>query len=401
MIKSVRVVNFKSLAAVTIPLGHFTCLVGMNGAGKSTVLQALDFLSQLMRGDVQGWLDQRGWSAADLRCKLRKDSNITFTVSFSTSGGGLLTWIGVFNRSDLRCSHESAYLGDGKGATTLLRLGSQTYTWDGKGSQNIAFEYQGSILSVLKDSELPAPLLEFRDALRRVRSLELLSPEKLRKSARVSEHDIGAGGEKLSAYLDNIKGDRKVKLVELLQKFYPALVDFKITSQKSGWKKLSVFEQFGSQKLETDALHLNDGLLRILAVLTQADADRSLLLLDELENGINQEIVEMLVDTLLQSPQQLLVTTHSPLLLNYFPDDVARKAVQFLYKTPQGETRRRGFFSIPRIAEKLNAMGPGDAFVDTDLRLLAQECIDADERDEAAIRAEEQVESDAIDSGDA
>lgn len=400
MIKSVRVVNFKSLAAVTIPLEHFNCLVGMNGAGKSTVLQALDFLSQLMRGDVQGWLDQRGWSAADLRCKLRKESNITFNVSFSTAGGAVLTWIGVFNRSDLRCSQESAYLGNGKGATTLLRLSGQTYAWEGKESQNIAFEYQGSILSALKDSELPAPLLEFRDALRRVRSLELLSPEKLRKSARVSEHDIGAGGEKLSAYLDNIKGEQKVRLVELLQKFYPALVDFKITSQKSGWKKLSVFEQFGSQKLETEALHLNDGLLRILAVLTQADADRSLLLLDELENGINQEIVEMLVDTLLQSPQQLLVTTHSPLLLNYLPDDVARKAVQFLYKTPQGETRRRDFFSIPRMADKLSAMGPGDAFVDTDLRLLAQECIDLDERHEAAIREEEQAESDATDPGD-
>lgn len=396
MIKSVRVVNFKSLAAVEIPLGHFNCLVGMNGAGKSTVLQALDFLSQLMRGDVQGWLNQRGWSAADLRCKLRTESNITFNVSFSTSGGAVLTWIGVFNRSDLRCSQESAYLGDKKGASTLLRLSSQTYAWEGKESQSIAFEYQGSILSALKDSELPAPLLEFRDAMRRVRSLELLSPDKLRKSARASEHDIGAGGEKLSAFLDNIKGEQKVKLVELLQKFYPALVDFKITSQKSGWKKLSVFEQFGTQKLETEALHLNDGLLRILAVLTQADADRSLLLLDELENGINQEIVETLVDTLLQSPQQLLVTTHSPLLLNYLPDEVAREAVQFLYKNPQGETRIRRFFSIPRLSTKLDAMGPGDAFVDTDLKLLTAECIADDERHEAAMRAQENAEAAAM-----
>lgn len=401
MIKSVRVVNFKSLAAVTIPLGHFNCLVGMNGAGKSTVLQALDFLSQLMRGDVQGWLDRRGWTAADLKCKLRTELNITFNVSFVTAAGGTLTWIATFNRTDLRCTQESAYLMEGDGVTTLLRLNAQTYALNGKEGQAIAFEHQGSILSALKDSEVPAALLEFRDALRRVRSLELLSPDKLRKSARVSEHDIGQGGERLSAYLDNIKGDRKTRLVELLQKFYPALVDYKITSQKSGWKKLSVFEQFGAQKLETEALHLNDGLLRILAVLTQADADRSLLLLDELENGINQEIVEMLVDTLLQSPQQLLVTTHSALLLNYLPDDVAHEAVQFLYKTPQGETRCRSFFSIPRMAAKLDAMGPGDAFVDTDLRLLAQECIEMDERHEAAVRAEKQAESDATGSGDA
>jgi len=277
----------------------------------------------------------------------------------------------------------------------VLRLNAQTYALDGRERQTIAFEYQGSILSALKDSEVPAALLEFRDALRNVRSLELLSPDKLRKSARVSEHDIGQGGERLSAYLDNIRGDRKTKLVKLLRKFYPALVDYKITSLRSGWKKLSVFEQFGAQKLETEALHLNDGLLRILAVLTQADADLSLLLLDELENGINQEIVETLVDTLLQSPQQLLVTTHSPLLLNYLPDDVAREAVQFLYKTPQGETRCRSFFSIPRMAAKLNAMGPGDAFVDTDLRLFAQECVEMDERDEAAMRAQEQADADA------
>ena len=373
----------------------------MNGAGKSTVLQALDLLSQLMRGDVQGWLDRRGWSAADLKCKLRKESNIGFRVSFTTSSGHFLTWIGVFNRSDLRCSQESSYLGDGESAITLLRSNSQTFHLEGKPSQSIAFEYQGSILSALKDAELPAALLEFRDALRRMRSLELLSPHLLRKSARVSEHDIGSGGEKLSAYLDNIKGERKAALITLLQKFYPTLVEFKITSQRSGWKKLSVFEQFGAQKLETDALHMNDGLLRILAVLTQAESDRSLLLLDELENGINQEIVETLVDTLLQSPQQLLVTTHSPLLLNYLPDAVARDAVQFLYKTPQGETRVRRFFSIPRMSAKLDAMGPGDAFVDTDLRLLAQECIDLDDKAEAAIRAEEQAEADASRAGGA
>ena len=150
-----------------------------------------------------------------------------------------------------------------------------------------------------------------------------------------------------------------------------------------------MLEQFGAQKLETEALHLNDGLLRILAVLTQAESDRSLLLLDELENGINQEVVETLVDTLLKSPQQLLVTTHSPLLLNYLPDDVARSAVQLLYKTPAGETRIRPFFAIPRIAAKLEAMGPGDAFVDTDLRLLAQECIEMDAR----ARAQEQAEA--------
>lgn len=56
MIKSIRIINFKSIAAMTLELGPFNCLVGMNGAGKSTVLQAFDFLSHLMLGDMDAWL---------------------------------------------------------------------------------------------------------------------------------------------------------------------------------------------------------------------------------------------------------------------------------------------------------------------------------------------------------
>ena len=128
-----------------------TVFAGRNGAGKSTVLQALDFLSQLARGDIEGWLEQRGWSAADLRCKLRKESNITFTVSFQVTTGEKITWNASFNRTDLRCSRESVYLGASEGSGFLLRSSEQAFQLEGKPSQNIAFEYQGSILSALKD----------------------------------------------------------------------------------------------------------------------------------------------------------------------------------------------------------------------------------------------------------
>ena len=88
-----------------------------------------------------------------------------------------------------------------------------------------------------------------------------------------------------------------------------------------------------------------------------------------------------------------LAADGSPLLLNYLPDEVACNAVQLLYKTPEGETRRREFFKIPRIADKLRVMGPGDAFVDTDLKLLTQECIELDRQQEASRQAEELAES--------
>lgn len=374
MIELIRIKNFKSLSEVSLVLDKFNCLIGMNGAGKSTILQALDFLSQMMLGQVQEWLDTRGWKSHDLNCKLSKESNLTFGVKYKTSTGQELKWIGIFNRVNLRCTSEAISV-DGE---KIFHAVAQSFQFKGKAKQDISFVFQGSLLSVLKDSELSDPVKEFRDALRKIRSLELLSPQMMRKRARSNDQDIGAGGEKLSAYLHSIKGEHRDRLLSMLKGFYPNLLDFKITSQKAGWKKLSVIEAFQDQKLETEATHLNDGLLRILAVLAQSESDRSLILLDEIENGINQEIVEKLVDTLVASPQQMLVTTHSPLILNYLDDDTAKKSVQFIYKTPQGLSKIRHFFEIPRIGEKLRYMGPGDAFVDTDLEALTQECIELD-----------------------
>lgn len=61
MIDRVHFENFKSLADVTIDLGRFTVLVGPNGCGKSSVLQAMHLHSQtgLERGEAPGTAQRR------------------------------------------------------------------------------------------------------------------------------------------------------------------------------------------------------------------------------------------------------------------------------------------------------------------------------------------------------
>lgn len=41
-IESVRIENFRSFKDETIKLNNYTCFVGVNGSGKSTVLNALN-----------------------------------------------------------------------------------------------------------------------------------------------------------------------------------------------------------------------------------------------------------------------------------------------------------------------------------------------------------------------
>ena len=36
----------------------FTCLIGLNSAGKSTILQSIDFISQQMHGNISDWLER-------------------------------------------------------------------------------------------------------------------------------------------------------------------------------------------------------------------------------------------------------------------------------------------------------------------------------------------------------
>lgn len=375
MIFDVEIRNFKSLADFKLRLEKFTCIVGLNGAGKSSILQAIDFITQLMHGDIDRWLDRRGWQVGDLTSKFNAGSNITLTVRYRLKDESYLRWMGTFNRTSRSCSREDIvhFRKDGSRISMLLRVGSQRYQLGEGDLQTVDFDYQGSILSILRSEVLPPEVQLFRDSLRKVRSLELLSPHLMRANARNSEVDIGVGGEKLAAYLYGIKGEQKAHLFNLLKNFYPQLVDFRVKQLTAGWKRLVVEEKYGEKTIETEAKHINDGLLRILAVLAQTDSDNSLLMLDEVENGINPEIVEKLVELLQDCAHQVIITTHSPMILNYLSDDVAEKSMQFVFRGQDGGTRVLPFFSNSRMKNKLSVMGPGEVFVDTDLTQLSEE----------------------------
>jgi ABC-type multidrug transport system ATPase subunit len=175
---------------------------------------------------------------------------------------------------------------------------------------------------------------------------------------------------------------KRQKLVGLLRKVYPRLQGISVKSLRSGWKQIEINEKYKGHEsgltpsMVTEARHINDGMLRVIAILAELESENRFLLFDEIENGINPELVEFVVTLLVDAKQQILVTTHSPMILNYLEDDVAREGVIYLYKTKQGYTESIPFFSIPSLSKKLQVMGPGEAFVDTNLTELAKEIAD-------------------------
>jgi predicted ATPase len=380
-VSKIKVNNFKSLVDFEMGLAKFTCLVGLNGSGKSTVLQFVDFLCQLVRGEVRAWLKERNWANLDLVAWRAESTPISFAVEMADAAGAPAgRWAGTFDPAALRCETELFEFGDTRFEVVDLAFLSRRPNAQGKAEERrheITMEYEGSILSKVRSEFLPGPVAAFRDFFRSARTLELLSPGLMRQMTRGPAGTVGRGGERLSAYLYDLPEDQRAAIERRLRAVYPHFRSLSPRAGRAGEKVLEVDEEFRGRSFRTEARHVNDGLLRLLAVLTNLESGSPLLAFDEIENGINTELVEFLVDALVEARPQVIVTTHNPVILNYLKDEVAQESMVYLYKTPEGDTRAVRFFDIPRMAKKLTMMGPGEAYGDTDLSRLNDEILQA------------------------
>ena len=405
MIKSFKIDNFKSLNEFQLPaegegdLGHFVCLIGLNGSGKSTVLQALDFVSQLVVGDVDGWLSARGWSKSDLTSKHGKKRNIAFELRVEIADY-TFDWKVVYNSLLGRCTREDLrVISSPRNNSTRLPQEEVLFSHDGavfKTSagyrRDLLTDFDGSLFAKLKTggiaSDTHRVAIElFKICMEGVKSLELLNPHAMRRPSKKAI-DVGLGGEDLAAFVHGLDKVEANSLNEQISKIYPHIEGVRAKNAQYGWKRLKVFEKYGGG-VEFDARHANDGLLRVAAIVAQTVAEApfmkedrkgngsmlgnpeqrgyDILLLDEIENGINPEVICSLVAYLSAVRQQVFFTTHSPMILNYLEDDVATNSVFLVYRRSDGSSGVVRFYSIPSVKERLEVMGPGEAFADVSL----------------------------------
>ena len=375
-ITKIKINNFKSLVDFEIDLSKFNCIIGLNGSGKSTFLQFMSFLSQLMRGDIGNWLQQRKWGKEDIVPELdgKKHRSVRFEVFFQrepTEG----CWKGQFWVDQLYCIKETLSIGDCSFDAANTK-NEKTYTLSGRSkADRINFNYQGSIFSQLADKEVSDRFGELIQFFRNIRAFDLLSPYFLKQDSKAVSNTIGFWGENIAPFLHGMESRVRASVIGKIKQVYPEFNSFDTLPNPDGSKSLNIREQYynGNIVYSIPARGINDGLLRILAMLGQLNMDDPFLLFDEIENGINQELVDFLLQELIGAKQQIAVTTHSPLFLNYLDDELAKDSVHYFYKTPEGFTRCRKFFSLPSTSKKLGTLGPGEAIADTNLYRLNEE----------------------------
>ena len=363
MIKRIHIKNFKSLRDFKLDLSSTTCLIGLNGSGKSTLLQAFSFLSSQMTGTVGAWLKERHWEAADLKSYGSASSIIDFEIEIEISREKSILWNASFNSNShfLRCTKELVQLKNTSDAdeTILLKVSEGKVHIHDKGVLQIVQKYEGSILSSLFNTKLPAECLTLREELVCLRSFDLLNPQAMRIRSRADGTlEIGIQGDRLAAAIHQLSKEEKAqKLLPTLQKFFPSVNAIESRKTVGGWIELIVEEIYGARKIRTLARHCPDGLLRMLAILTQLMFSKGIVCFDEVENGISADLLTRLLTLMREQPKQIILTTHSVTALNF----IREEEVRLLYRNHAGETCALPYIHIPNIQEYRLMYDVGDA----------------------------------------
>ncbi len=373
MITKISAKNFKSLANFEISdLPQFVCLIGVNGSGKSTLLHLLGLIRAMMAGKVQDWLTDHDLSVNDL-LTIGNDKKVIEIYLEALIDGEQASWEAKFNTRELRCTYEKIVEKD---YTYTFSSGKLRRNNEMIGPNNFDYEktkYEGSIFSFF--------LTELSSHLRFLQLYGVLDPRAIAKSTRFTQNrlapEVKENGENLCGFIASLPLEKQQNIFNQLRDFYPPLKSFKVQKQRFGWKSILLSEL---EKTVFSASNLSYGTLRLFLMISQQYSQSNsivsnAILFDEVENGLNQEMFEKLVNLLLNygnPTKQVFVTTHSGLLLNYLPDEIAKESVYFLYKDSNNYTKAKRFFDIDMMKDKLNVLGPGEAMGDTDLIQLSE-----------------------------
>lgn len=391
MIKRINISGFKSLTDVDIILTPLTVMVGNNAVGKSSVLQAIDFMCCSVKEDFEIWLERRKLSASDIRSNLIP-SNVPSGPSFACElvlmdKDGVkrnYSWListRVFKERNQIIVTDEALECDGERLFTYTRSASSSGENEGISVNGI--ELHSSYMKIISRRtdiwKKIEPVWEFMNASN---SFELLSPADMRLSSRGDGNAIGLSGRNLPSFIskmtDRQKSSYMKKVKEILGEHFDEVKTK--TSAKAGWTKILTTESYSGKKLAVSSADISDGTLRILAfiAISEIQGPSCIMLMDEVENGINAGIAEKIIDLFKamveESGHQMMITTHSTIFLDY----IAPEDITYIYRDDDGNTCAQQLFEKGSMKKLCENLYPGEILLNlgpTELikRLLSEE----------------------------
>jgi len=150
-----------------------------------------------------------------------------------------------------------------------------------------------------------------------------------------------------------------------LRKYADFLTNTDTRKDRQGRIEMKISEFFEGNQTNIKAMHSSAGMLRLTGISALAESGRNdgILLLDEIEDGIHPELAETLVSDLKDIAEnrgrQILVTTHSTVLLDYFPET----SIIYVWRDMTGRVHSREMFANEEMKASLEYMYPGEIWL--------------------------------------
>lgn len=331
--------NFRSLADVEIPLGSLTILVGPNGSGKTNVLNVLRFLASTVRFDLaaavgewggMGRVKRQGSSRPGRNVTIKISGQLTRHSSYNALDEYLLRF-GLTQTGALTRSEEFTFKrtkGRGRRITVSGRhveIGPEGETSDGEPDRRRLATAQTTGLSTLPrlaDDEGGEGIRALAEFLSSIRVLEPDMLEARWPSKMIPGHLADDAGNLAAALHHLALSDEEAfeSLLDEMRYCLPGLDSIDFVPVGGPGRAIAVALR---ESGVASPVYLEDasfGTVRLLALLTALHEPDPppLTAIEEVDHGLHPYALDVLVDRLRAASDrtQILVTTHSPTLVN-------------------------------------------------------------------------------------
>ena len=318
---------------VNIDLAPRVFLVGPNASGKSNVLDALRFLRDTADQGLQTAISNRGGMKTICNLNARKEFELAITVGNKTES---VQW----NYSLQVRIHPQRHVPEVvKEVVKISSNDSDNVLLDRRPKPEDDAEVQQTYLEQMMANEKFRPLMKFLKSIRYFHTVPQLIKGLVEPSAGGRSDSFGSSLLKTIAKTrQDVRNNRLSKITKALQAAIPQLKDLTVEQEGENWHLQVHFDHWRKSPARQDERALSDGTLRLIGLLWCLAEKGGPLLLEEPELSLHTTLVRRLPGLMTRlyrrSPRQLLITTHSPDLLN--DPGIGLDEVHILEPSPQG-----------------------------------------------------------------
>jgi predicted ATPase len=379
MITQLTINGFKAVFSSKLKLGDFTLLIGRNGAGKSTAVEALQFLRD---ATFRGLAAATGPYANFEELVNRRAEDLYLDLRFGRSRKAVPVHyeLGVERAVGLSegaprpiVAYETCTIGQTRAAQRIIRSRKgkrgPAFRWIGvrgakplvvRSGDELGLGYAGSVRA--------SGAQDLRDYLSRAVFLRL-SPTALAFPSRVVRGDwrpmLADDGHDLPLLLERMSASALKRVAERVRKIFQDVRGLHVV--KNGEERyLAVQEHMrsrgGNRTYDIPSWMLSEGMRRVVALcaLMEVEPRPSLLAIEEVENGLDPWTLERVLEALRDASGeiQVLLTTHSPFLLDHVElSDVVH------VRRRRGDTTYEPIADLEDVIRYRGVLAPGAMFL--------------------------------------